>query len=142
MLDDYAKHCMFFASNLLNRSLTKMADEAFGPTGLSPTYGFLLMAVEEKPGITQKELGEALHVTPSTITRFIEKLVYKGLVTSRTEGRISRIDLTPSGQQLMVTVKQAWKSLGARYSEVLGSEQGKQVTSLLYETGRKLGQEG
>ena len=66
-----------------------MAEEEFKHTGVSPTYAFLLMAVQEQPGITQKELGEALHVTPSTITRFIEKLVYKGLATTRSEGKKS-----------------------------------------------------
>ncbi|WNR43070.1 MarR family winged helix-turn-helix transcriptional regulator [Paenibacillus roseipurpureus] len=87
MLDDYFQNCMYFSSALLNRAITRMAEETFKSTGLSPTYAFLLMAVHEQPGISQKELGEALHLTPSTITRFIEKLIHKELVLSRNRGK-------------------------------------------------------
>lgn len=140
MLDEYFQNCMYFTSALLNRAITKMAEETFKPTGLSPTYAFLLMAVQEKPGISQKELGDALHLTPSTITRFIEKLMHKGLVTSRTEGKLSLIDITPEGLKLMVIIKQAWKELYNRYSEVLGEEAGKQLTKLLHDSGSRLEQ--
>lgn len=138
MLESYFQNCMFFASNLLNRAITKMAEEEFKPTGLSPTYAFLLMAVQEQPGITQKELGEALHVTPSTITRFIEKLAYKGLVTTRSEGKISRVNLTPEGIERMVVIREAWKNLSRRYGEILGKEEGKTITRQLYDVGKQL----
>jgi DNA-binding MarR family transcriptional regulator len=115
-----------------------MADEEFKPTGLSPTFAFLMMAVQEQPGITQKELGEALHVTPSTITRFIEKLVYKGLVTARSEGKRSHIELTPLGIERMEVIREAWKSLFRRYSEILGKEEGRSMTRMLYDLSKKL----
>ncbi len=138
MLENYFQNCMYFSSNLLNRAITKMAEEEFKSTGLSPTYAFLLMAVQEQPSITQKELGERLHVTPSTITRFIEKLVYKGLVVTRSEGRMSFVDLTPLGIERMVVIKEAWKNLGRRYSDILGKEEGKLITRMLYDMGKKL----
>lgn len=138
MLDSYFQNCMYFASNLLNRAMTKIAEEEFGPTGLSPTYAYLLMVVNEQPGITQKDLGQALHVAPSTITRFIEKLANKGLVTSRTEGKSTRIDLTPAGTEKIAAIQQCLKNLYGRYSEILGKEEGKQMTSMLYEYGKKL----
>jgi len=138
MLESYFQNCMYFASNLLNRTLTKMAEEEFKPTGLSPTYAFLLMAVQEQPGINQKKLGDVLHVAPSTITRFIEKLVHKDLVVTRSEGRMSYVDLTPLGSERMEIIKEAWKNLFRRYSEVVGKEEGKSLTSLLYNLGKKL----
>lgn len=36
--------------------MDKIAEEAFKQTALSPTYGFIILAVNEQPGITQKEL--------------------------------------------------------------------------------------
>lgn len=138
MLESYFQNCMYFSSNLLNRAITKIAEEEFKSTGLSPTYAFLMMAVQEQPSITQKELGEALHVTPSTITRFIEKLVYKGLVTTRSEGRMSYVDLTPLGIERMEVIKDAWRNLFHRYSEILGKEEGKSMTRQMYDIGKKL----
>lgn len=41
MLDNYFQNCMYFASNLPNRAITNIAEEEFGPTGLSPTYAYL-----------------------------------------------------------------------------------------------------
>lgn len=96
------------------------------------------MVVNETPGITQKALGKALHVTPSTIKRFIEKLAFKGLVTNRTEGKTVRIELTPAGQEKMSAIQQSLKNLFNRYSDILGNEDRKKMTSLLYEHGKKL----
>ncbi|REE66724.1 DNA-binding MarR family transcriptional regulator [Paenibacillus taihuensis] len=138
MLESYFQNCMFFASNLLNRAITKMAEEEFKPTGLSPTYAFMMMAVQEQPGITQKELGKALHVTPSTITRFIEKLAYKGLVITRSEGKMSRVELTTLGIERMEVIREAWKSLFRRYVAILGKEEGRNMTKMLYDLGKQL----
>lgn len=52
------------------------------------------MAVEEKPGITLKELCENLHIAPSTGTRFVDKVIVKGIVESKTEGKLALMFLT------------------------------------------------
>ncbi|WNR43069.1 hypothetical protein [Paenibacillus roseipurpureus] len=40
----------------------------------------------------------------------------------------------------MKVIKQAWKELYKRYSEVLGEDAGKQLTKMLYESGSQLEQ--
>jgi DNA-binding MarR family transcriptional regulator len=138
MLDHYFQNCLYFTTSTLTRAITKMAEEEFRTTGLSPTYAFLLMVLKDKPCISQKELGEILHMAPSTITRFIEKLANSGYVTSRTEGKRSLIDLTAKGTELMTSINQAWINLHKRYDDILGLEESKQFTKLVYETSRKL----
>jgi DNA-binding MarR family transcriptional regulator len=138
LLDHSFENCLYFTTSTLNRAITRMAEEEFRSTGLSPTYAFLIMVLKDKPGISQKQLGEILHVTPSTITRFIEKLEYSGYVTSRTEGKLSLIDITPKGLELMVGINKAWDKLHERYDDILGPEEGKQFTKLVCETNRKL----
>jgi DNA-binding MarR family transcriptional regulator len=96
------------------------------------------MVLKDKPGISQKGLGEILHMAPSTITRFIEKLEYSGHVTSKTEGKLSLIDITPKGTALMVSIDEAWDKLHKRYDDILGPEEGKQFTKQVCETSRKL----
>ena len=50
MLNTYIKECLYFTANRLSRVITKMAEDEFAASGLSPTYAYLLMAVYEKEG--------------------------------------------------------------------------------------------
>ena len=46
----------------------------------------LLRLVLSTPGITQKQLAAELHLAPSTITRFIDALVQRGLLQRHASG--------------------------------------------------------
>ncbi|REJ13590.1 MAG: MarR family transcriptional regulator, partial [Paenibacillaceae bacterium] len=138
MLDKYFTDCLYFTANRLTRVITRMAEEEFARTGLSPAYAFLLMAVQERNGLTQKELGEVLHLTPSTVTRFVEKLERKLLVTTRQDGRMSRVYLTDKGRAMQEQIEECWSSLHERYAKVLGREEGDRLTRRLYEVSVEL----
>lgn len=138
MIEEYFKNCLYFTASKLARIITKMAEEEFAATGLSPAYAFLLMIVNDRPGITQQDLGIALHITPSTVTRFIDKLEVKGLVTRTVEGKNSLINLTKKGLAVQEKIGQAWSSLYDRYSEILGEEEGDSLTHLIFQAGERL----
>lgn len=121
-INNLLSRCLYFTSNKLARIIGKMADEEFRITGLSPTYAFLVSIVNENLGISQKEIGEKLHMTPSTITRFIDKLENKNLVVRKADGKNTLIYLTEKGSILMVDINKAWNNLHERYSKVLGNE--------------------
>lgn len=138
MLENYLKECLYFTANRLGRVITKMAEDEFAVSGLSPTYGFLLMAVYEKEGISQKELGGILHLQPSTVTRLVEKLVSKGMIYNRVEGRLSLIYATDKGKALEDVINQCWNNLRARYSAILGAQEGDELTLHLYKVSDQL----
>lgn len=92
------------------------------PLGLSPTYVYILLGVKFKPGITQKELSEELHLKPSTITRLIDKLVINCLVERRPEGKLSHIYLTNDGEKIQEDIQKYRLKLHNRYREILGEE--------------------
>lgn len=138
MLDKYFQGCLYFSANRLSRVITKMAEEEFLVSGLSPTYAFLLMAVYDEEGISQKKLGEVLHIQPSTVTRFVEKLIGKGLLYSRTEGRLSLIYSTDKGKALKGDIEKCWNNLHIRYSAILGMEEGDALTHRLFEVSDQL----
>ena len=115
--------CLFFTVKKLDRILDKVAEETFKPTGLAPTYGFIILAVKESPGITQKELAELLHTAPSTIARFIPKLEHKNLVYHEQSGRNTLIYLTDEGVALAEQVNEAWDKLNNFFSDVLGGKE-------------------
>ncbi|RLL45479.1 MarR family transcriptional regulator [Oceanobacillus piezotolerans] len=138
MLNRYLEECLYFTASRLTRVVTKMAEEEFSRTGLAPTYAFLMMAVLDKEGITQKELGEILHLQPSTVTRLIEKLVNKRLIEKQADGRSTRIFSTEKGKEREASIYESWKNLRASYNEILGEKEGDELTLQLSRISEQL----
>jgi len=130
--------CLYYSANALSRIMTKMADEEFASTGLSSSYAFLLMTVHHKPGIQPKEISQQMQLTPSTVTRLIEKLEFRGLLKREQCGRATAVHMTKEGDALAPKVKQAWSSLYQRYTAVLGAELGNQLTNSIAQASLKL----
>lgn len=131
-------NCLYFTANTLSRVITRMAEEEFKITGLSPSHAFLMMTVNDNPGIGQKELCEHLHLAPSTVTRFVDSLVYRGFLIRKSKGKASKIYSTDKGKHLKKPIGAAWKSLYHRYSKILGSEEGEKLTHLIDKASQKL----
>lgn len=131
-------HCLYFTANSLARTITRMAEEEFRRTGLSPSHAFLMMLVTDRPGIGQKELCAQLHLAPSTVTRFIDTLVYKGYLTRQAEGKTSKVYATTEGENLRKPIAEAWEALHRRYAGVLGLEEGDRLAALIDEASDKL----
>ncbi len=132
--------CLYYSANALARIMTKMADEAFASTGLSSSYAFLLMTVNRKPGIRPKEISEHMQLTPSTITRLVEKMEHKGLIERKSVGKFTEVHPTNEGRKLYHPIKEAWASLYQDYSKMLGKEEGDELTAAIYEASKKLEQ--
>lgn len=121
-IENALNDCLFFSVKKLDRTLNKMADEAFRKTGLAPTYGFILLILKEKDGIPQKDIAQMLYSAPSTIARFIEKLEYKGYVRTVSDGRLSLVYITEQGREFAKEVASSWEELHKAYHTILGHE--------------------
>ncbi len=130
--------CLYFTANALARTLTKMAEEEFSITGLSPSYAFVLKAVNRTPGIQPKTLSQEMMLTPSTITRFVDKLEAKGYLTRKSEGRTSLLFPTQKSLDLAETIQVAWSNLYNRYSAMMGEEFAKNLTVHTYQASKDL----
>jgi len=128
MLDTYLRECLYFTSSRLHRIVTKMVDDEFAICGLPPNGAFLLLAVLEDEGINQKKLGQTLHLQPSTVTRLIEKLVHKGVIYNRVEGRTSLIYTTDKGKALETIIHGCWDRLRVRLNEIMGKAESNELT--------------
>ena len=131
-------NCLYFTANSLARVISRMAEEEFRQTGLSPSHAFLMMLVNDHPGIGQKELSEQLHLAPSTVTRFIDALVHKGYLTRRSDGKASKVSATREGEKLRQSIDEAWQRLHERYAKVLGLKKGDRLTAMIDDAGSKL----
>jgi len=110
MIDHLLQGCLFFTANSLARVMTNMAENEFSATGLAPHYAFIVMLVCEKPGISQKEISEYLQLTPSTITRFVDKLEAKKLVKREMEGKTVLLNPTVEGKKTLPKIAKAWQA--------------------------------
>jgi len=138
MLEIYLRECLYFTASRLSRVVTKMAEDEFAVSGLSPTYAYLLMVVYDNEGVSQKELGEILHLQPSTVTRLIEKLISRGLIHKKIEGRNSLVYTTEKGKKLQKTIHESWMNLRSRYADILGEEEGEDLTLRLDQVSNQL----
>ena len=140
MMHKHSKYCncLYYSANALARVLTKMAEEEFAITGLAPSYAFLLMAANDKPGIQPKEISEQMQLTASTVTRLIEKMEHRGFLERKSAGKFTKVYPTAKSKKLDKKIHAAWTSLYQRYSDLLGEELGKKLTAATYKAGQKL----
>jgi DNA-binding MarR family transcriptional regulator len=115
--------CLFFSLSKVSRILKKEADDKFAITGLSPSHAFILYLVCLKNRIHQKEVGDYLMLTPSTMTRFVDKLVSKELVTREIEGKNVYLCATNEGEALNVDIMKAWDNLNQLLNATLNAEE-------------------
>lgn len=133
--------CLYYSANALSRIITKMSEEEFLITGLSPSYAFLLMLANDKPGIQPSEIAEKLMLTPSTVTRLIEKMEYQGYLKRHSEGRATLVEPTDKSYKINVRLHEAWQSLSRRYIDLLGEDMAKRLTQEMYNAAIKLEEE-
>lgn len=130
--------CLFFTVKKLDRALNKLAEESFQKVGMTPTYAFILLILAEEDGRLQKDIAQILYIAPSTLTRLVEKLIYKGYVTTLTEGRTRKVYLTVNGRELLPDIREAWDNLHARYKAILGDDYADDLASIININSEKL----
>ena len=130
--------CLLFSANALARAITAIGDEEFGRFGLCYSHAYMLCEVVDQPGVTPSELSETLCLTPSTITRLVEKLEQKRLVRRESEGKRTLIYPTAEGEELQPAVAEAWSRVGARYSQLIGENNVCQLTKQIYNAAKSL----
>ena len=130
--------CLYHSANALSRIMTKISDEEFSSIGLSSSYAFLLMTVNEKPGVQPKEISEQMQLTASTVTRLIEKMEYRGFLKRKSVGRSTEVYPTQTGLELQPELKKIWRRLYQRYADILGKSVADQLTNDIFEAAQIL----
>ena len=125
--------CIYFNLVTLTRKINKIWAEEFERLGLSPSHGYLLFAIAEKPDTSQKLLSELMELDASTITRFIDTLSRKGLVEKTTKGRGAIITITPAGKKMYLDVKMVMDKLYGQMQVHFGLKQFSNFVAGLFE---------
>lgn len=135
---NFLESCLFFNTNALSRYLLKLAEKEFKPLKLSPAHASLMLLVFDSPGISPKELSHHLHLTPSTITRFVDALEKKRLVFRRAAGKSVSISPSRTGLELKGPIALAYKKLYLKYTSLLGAKTAHQLSFAILTANKHL----
>jgi MarR family transcriptional regulator, organic hydroperoxide resistance regulator len=130
--------CLYFSANALARKIEKLAIDSWKELDLSPSHGYLLMIVLEEPGVQPTAIANELQLTPSTITRLIEKLELAKLVIRTTEGKLTNIYPTPRAKELYPRMKNCSSKFFEKYTAVLGEPESNRMVNNMNKLNDKL----
>lgn len=114
---DIARHmsqeCVARRLRQVNRTITRLYDEALRPYGLTVNQLNILAVVISEKQIRPGQLGQALGMEKSTVSRTVDRMEKKGWlkVTSGSDSRTQNLTATAQGQQLLLTVTPIWDEL-------------------------------
>ena len=97
--------------SLLYRKQTTFINRELKDVNLSSGLYPLLIKSYKNKGISQEELADALNINESTVTRNLDKLEKKGLITRTPEKRKKIISVTPEGieiAQIVMDIDDKW----------------------------------
>lgn len=131
--------CLYYSANALARVMNEMAEEAFKPVGLPPSYCFLLMIANKEPGISSGDAATVMQLKPSTITRLVDKMVEQSYLDRQYRGKQSFIYPTQKAKDINDLIKGCWKNMFSKYADKLGDAYARMITANLFEVTKKLG---
>ncbi len=135
----YFCNCLYFSASSFARNMTKLADEAFASTGWAPSHAFVMMTVNRhQEGVSPSEISREMHLTPSTVTRLLDKLEQKGMITRQSEGKSILVRPTEKSKSIQNDLMSAWKDLLQRYNNLLGEENARTLATSLYDSSEKV----
>ena len=115
-----------------------MAQQVWKQVDLSPSHAYVLLVVLDEPGVQPSALVEQLLLTPSTITRLIEKLEEKKLVVRTSEGKLTNVYPTPKAKDLQPRMKECLETFQRSYAASLGKEETMQLVQRMNRITDKL----
>ena len=131
------ERCLYFNLNALTRKVNRIWEAEFRQTGLSPPHAYLMRLVLDEPGLSQKQLADALHLDPSTVTRFVDALAARQLVrrdTSSSDRRSATVFPTREGKRLQKKLEKIGEALFQTLRKRLGDKAFRQLVNSLRET--------
>jgi MarR family transcriptional regulator, organic hydroperoxide resistance regulator len=119
-MKNYFGDNLYYTTTAFSREIASIAENAFADLGLTPSDAYLIMCVNEKPNIQPTEISEKILLAPSTITRMIEKLEKRDIVTRATEGKYTFVAATLKGKEVYLSIIKKWDEVGILFTKKLG----------------------
>ncbi|MFV0553626.1 MAG: MarR family winged helix-turn-helix transcriptional regulator [Mangrovibacterium sp.] len=121
-MSNYFDDCLYFRLNRILRRMTMLADSACAEYGFSSSYAYLLITININPCVGTVELADELNLSPSTITRLVDRLVRDGFVLRTKDGKRCETSCSAKGRELAEQMEITWRKFQLGMSERLGQE--------------------
>lgn len=134
---DECRDCVCLAVRTAARRITQAYDVALAGTGLRATQFSLLVTTHHLGTPTMKRLAQTLDCDPTTITRNVQGLVTRRLVTL-SPGRDSRerqVSLTKKGETILLRALPNWRVAQTDIASSLNRVELTRLRALLKQVG-------
>ncbi len=121
-MKNYYTDNLYYTTTAFSRQIASIAETAFMDLGLTPSDAYLIMVVNEKPNVQPTEISERILLAPSTITRMIEKLEKRSIVTRTQEGKYTYVAVTTKGKDLYTNIIATWDDIHQTFTNKLNEE--------------------
>lgn len=110
-----SQECVARRLRQVNRTVTRLYDEALRPHGLTVNQLNILAVIVSESQIRPGQLGQALGMEKSTVSRTVDRMVGKGWlkVAQGQDSRTQLLTVTTKGHQLLLAVTPVWDTLQA-----------------------------
>ncbi|MEL7332984.1 MAG: MarR family winged helix-turn-helix transcriptional regulator [Cyanobacteria bacterium J06560_2] len=110
-----SQECVARRLRQVNRTITRLYDEALRPHGLTVNQLNILAVVISEKQIRPGQLGQALGMEKSTVSRTVDRMVRKDWlkVTPGEDSRTQLLTVTAKGRKLLLSVTPIWDNLQA-----------------------------
>ena len=131
--------CVCFNLRRAARLVTQRYERALKNCGLKATQYSLLMAARGNDGILLTQMARRLGMDRTSLTRNLNVMVAKGLVTVKTgdDKRERKISVTPEGLKVLEDAVVIWRNVQDEIVNSLGPEKWAGLLSGLREVSKK-----
>ncbi|MGC1216221.1 MAG: MarR family winged helix-turn-helix transcriptional regulator [Phormidesmis sp.] len=126
-----SQECVARRLRQVNRTITRLYDEALRPHGITVNQLNILAVIISEKQIRPGQLGQALGMEKSTVSRTIDRMVRKNWlnISPGKDSRTQLLTVTAKGRKLLLSVTPIWDSLQAGVFTDTGS--GNNILQLL-----------
>lgn len=110
-----SQECVARRLRQVNRTITRLYDEALRPHGITINQLNILAVITSEQQIRPGQLGQALGMEKSTVSRTIDRMVRKSWIkiTPGNDSRTQLLTVTQKGHKLLLLVTPVWDALQA-----------------------------
>lgn len=114
---------LFFSLRVAMKRIEKCLGNRLGNYGVSIPQSFILLCLQEKNGITLKEIGNRTLIDSSSMTVLVDKLEKDELVKRQldpNDRRAIRVFITDKGSQIAAEIEKIGYACNSRLYDLLG----------------------
>jgi DNA-binding MarR family transcriptional regulator len=120
-MEDEFDQCLVLNTRMAARAVTRRYDRRLRPFGVSAAQFTILNSIARRPGRSVTEMAQSIAMERSTLSRNMDLLERKGLVTRQGAGRGNErlCSVSEAGTALLETLLPEWRAAQVEMRELL-----------------------